>query len=109
MIIKKIQLGLFVLSIFVSLLVYSSTSDAYIKVYVAEGCIFCEQAEDYLKSHNIDYKSCDITKDKICFDEFKIWAFTGTPGIIVEGQRIAGFNKEELQKVLENTGYLVRK
>lgn len=70
-------------------------------IYSQPGCPPCEDAKNYLDKYGIKYKSCDISKDRQCMKEFNELGGSGTPLIILNGERIDGFDKDALNRALK--------
>jgi glutaredoxin len=55
-------------------------------------CIFCTKARQYLTEHRIPFEECLIEKDAACLADYKRLGASGTPTLLVRGQRQLGFD-----------------
>lgn len=71
-------------------------------VYSTSTCPYCNRVKDYLKSKGIKFKNIDIAKDEKYLDEMvKKSGQMGIPVIDIGGNIIIGFEKEEIDKAVE--------
>lgn len=55
-------------------------------------CIFCTKARQYLTEHRIPFEECLIERDPVCLADYKRLGASGTPTLLVRGQRQLGFD-----------------
>lgn len=73
------------------------------KLYVKPGCPWCQEAEEYLKKHNIAYDRLDVIADPAAFEEMRrISGQTKAPTLDWEGEVLADFGADELDDFLRH-------
>lgn len=55
-------------------------------------CIFCMKARQYMTEHRIPFKECLIERDAACLADYKRLGASGTPTLLIRGQRQLGFD-----------------
>lgn len=55
-------------------------------------CIFCTKARQYMTEHRIPFEECVIERDAACLNDYKRLGASGTPTMLVRGQRQLGFD-----------------
>ena len=74
-----------------------------ITVYSAPKCPWCHALKDFLKEKNIEFEEIDISKDQAKVQEMiEKSGQMGVPQIEINGKMIVGFDKEAIEKELEN-------
>ncbi|WP_338416368.1 glutaredoxin family protein [uncultured Sphaerotilus sp.] len=63
-----------------------------IRMLSSVSCIFCTKARQYLTEHRIPFEECLIEKDTACLADYKRLGASGTPTLLVRGQRQLGFD-----------------
>ena len=72
-------------------------------IYSTPRCIYCRKAKEFLDSKNISFEERDVAKDKEVLNEMiKKSGQMGVPVIDIDGKIIVGFNRQEIEKVLES-------
>ena len=72
-------------------------------VYSAPKCPWCHALKDFLKEKNIEFEEIDISKDQAKVQEMiEKSGQMGVPQIEINGKMIVGFDKEAIEKELEN-------
>jgi glutaredoxin len=70
-------------------------------LYVKRGCPYCAAAMDYLDQHQIAYEQIDVRGDEEKMQELKkISGQTKTPTLVWDGEVLADFGVNELEKFL---------
>lgn len=72
-----------------------------VKVYSTPTCPYCEILKEFLKNEGIEFESIDLSKDEKA--QKYILEKTGklaVPVTEIDGQFIAGFNKEKIIELL---------
>jgi glutaredoxin 3 len=73
-----------------------------VKVFTTPSCAYCFTLKEFLKEHNIKFKEVDISQDKKAREEIiKKTGKSEVPVVEIEGQIIAGFDKEKISKILK--------
>lgn len=74
-----------------------------ITVYSTPNCPWCHALKDFLKEKNVEFEEIDISKDQAKVQEMiKKSGQMGVPQIEINGKMIVGFDKEAIEKELEN-------
>ncbi|MEX8495157.1 glutaredoxin family protein [Sphaerotilus sp.] len=63
-----------------------------IRMLSSVSCIFCMKARQYLTEHRIPFEECLIERDAACMADYKRLGASGTPTLLVRGQRQLGFD-----------------
>ena len=72
-------------------------------VYSAPTCPWCNVMKDFLKEKNVEFEEIDISKDQAKVQEMtEKSGQMGVPQIEINGKMIVGFDKEAIEKELEN-------
>ncbi len=69
-----------------------------IKIYTSPSCPICKTLEAYIESKGLEYELIDISTNKEERDKLEILTL---PQIEIEGERVFGFNKNDIDKLLE--------
>ena len=72
-----------------------------VKLYSRKLCGWCLDAKDYLKQHGIPFEEVDVGQDPAAYEEMR--QLSGqhyVPTIVVDGQVLANFDVEQLEKFL---------
>jgi len=73
----------------------------FVKVYFIEGCPYCKEAKDFLKSKNIQFEEVDVEKnEEAAEDIIERTGQSGFPIIEIDGELVIGFDKEQLEELL---------
>ncbi len=73
-----------------------------IKVYSTPTCPYCRLAKDFLKEKGVAFQDIDVAADGDAAKEMvKISGQMGVPVLDIDGMIIVGWNKGEIEKVLE--------
>lgn len=74
-----------------------------IKIYSTPTCPWCKKTKDYLKSKNIDFIDVNVADDMKEREEMRsLSKQSGVPVINIDGKIVVGFNKIEIDKLIEN-------
>ena len=70
-----------------------------IRLFIKPYCGWCHKAERWLKDHGVKYETLDVIADSEAFDEMvELSGQTLAPVIDVDGEVLADFGPEELEK-----------
>jgi mycoredoxin len=69
-------------------------------MYVLPDCGYCERARAHLKERAVAWREIDISGSTAAADEFRTRGGVGTPLLIIDGQRIAGFDPTAIDAAL---------
>lgn len=71
-------------------------------VYSTPSCSWCNKLKQYLKENNIQYTDIDVSKDSRSAEEMvKKSGQQGVPQTDINGQIIVGFDKKQIDQLLE--------
>jgi len=71
-------------------------------IYSTPACVWCNEAKKYLKKHKIEYKDYDISNNLAKRMEMvKLSGQMGVPVIVIDKKVIVGFDKREIDKLLQ--------
>jgi len=74
---------------------------AEVKIYSTPTCPYCIRLKDYLKQKNIDFVNFDVSQDKAALEEMvELTGQMGVPVIVIDKEHIVGFNKPEIDNLL---------
>lgn len=74
-----------------------------VTVYSTPTCPYCVRAKQFLKDSNIPFEDFDVSKDQTKAQEMvEKSGQMGVPVIAIGDQYIVGFDKEAIQKALNN-------
>ena len=72
-----------------------------INIYSTPSCPYCHMAKDYLKSKNIEFKDFNVAEDQEKAQEMmEKSGQMGVPVIEIDGNIIVGFDKPEIDRLL---------
>jgi glutaredoxin len=63
-------------------------------------CIFCTKARQYMTEHRIPFEECLIERDTACLADYKRLGASGTPTLLIRGQRQLGFDPQRITSAL---------
>ncbi len=68
-------------------------------------CSFCSTAKRYFREHKIRFKDIDVSRDqKAALDMRRRTGQTGVPVILINNRPIVGFDKPQINKLLNING-----
>jgi len=74
-------------------------------VFSTPTCSWCTTVKQYLKKNNISFRSIDITKDeRAAKDMIRRTKQQGVPVTLINNRPVIGFNKRELNNLLNIKG-----
>jgi glutaredoxin len=71
-----------------------------IVMYTTQRCPACMAAKSYFQQKGVAYKEIDVEASQQAYQEFQSLGGHGVPLILVKGQRMEGFNPQELDRLL---------
>ena len=71
-----------------------------IRMVSSVSCIFCTKARQYMTEHRIPFEECLIERDATCLADYKRLGASGTPTLLVRGQRQLGFDPQRITSAL---------
>lgn len=77
-----------------------------IKVYSTKLCPFCIGLKEYLNKKNLKFENFDVAEDEKAREEMiEKSGQMGVPVIEINGKIIVGFDREQIEKELNSSGY----
>ncbi|MFP7495000.1 glutaredoxin family protein [Terribacillus saccharophilus] len=77
-----------------------------VEVYISDNCIQCERVMDQLEKWNIHYNVKNITNSPAVLKEMQAHSIYSVPLVLINGEKVHGFQKEKLQQTLGLTNRL---
>lgn len=72
-----------------------------ITVYTTPTCPHCSHVKEFLSQKGVKYQELNVAEDKAAREEMlKKTGRMAVPTIIIGGQVVVGFNKNELEKLI---------
>lgn len=72
-----------------------------VTMYVADGCLYCNLATEWLNQRSFTYTECNISSSDACARAFKAYGARGTPFLVVRGAQMReGFQPGVFLKIL---------
>lgn len=73
-----------------------------IKLFTTPTCPYCYTLKEFLKSKNIEFEDIDVSQSEDAREELiKKSGKMEVPVIEIEGEIVAGFDKEKIEKLLK--------
>ena len=60
--------------------------------------MFCDQAKEYLSQKGLEFQERDIAQDPGALADLKKLGYLTTPGIVIRGAVIVGFDSSKIDK-----------
>ncbi|HEX9721821.1 MAG TPA: glutaredoxin domain-containing protein, partial [Candidatus Paceibacterota bacterium] len=74
---------------------------ANVTIYTTPTCVYCREAKEFFKEHNVEYEEKDVVQDEQARnDMIQKSGQMGVPVIDVNGEIIIGYNKKKLVELL---------
>jgi len=70
-------------------------------VYLAEWCVWCHRATDFLKENKIPFEERDVDKPEYAKEAMAKSGQGGVPVIDIDGTIIVGFDVGKIKQLLE--------
>jgi glutaredoxin len=69
-----------------------------VRLFIKPGCPWCDEATDWLDSHQIEYQTLNVNGDREAREEMlELTGQTKAPSIDVDGHILADFGADELE------------
>lgn len=78
---------------------FDETISKEVIIYTTSWCSVCKRAKDYLEGQGIDYSEFDVETDAKGKRDYAQMRGRGVPIILVDGQRMNGFDEERFQRL----------
>ena len=76
------------------------TAAPRITLYSTRRCPHCHQAKQWLQQRGLRFQELDVERNRRASREFQRLGARGVPVIVVDGQRVDGFDPKRLQRLL---------
>ena len=77
-----------------------------VRLFIKPGCPWCDEAIDWLDARRIPYQTLDVTGDPAARAEMlELTGQTKAPSIDVDGEILADFGADELEKWWAKQGF----
>ena len=71
-------------------------------IYTTPTCPWCQATKEYLRAREIDFEEVDVSADPAAAQEMiEKSGQMGTPVVDIDGEIVVGFNKPEIDQLLE--------
>ncbi len=71
-------------------------------IYTTPTCPWCQATKEYLRAREIDFEEVDVSADPAAAQEMiEKSGQMGTPVVEIDGEIVVGFNKPEIDQLLE--------
>jgi len=75
---------------------------ANVTIYTTPTCVYCREAKEFFKEHNVEYEEKDVVQDEQARnDMIQKSGQMGVPVIDANGEIIIGYNKKKLAELLD--------
>jgi len=72
-----------------------------VKVYITPSCPYCFTLKEFLKERNVSFEDIDVSRDEKARDFIiKKTGKMEAPVVEIDGEIVAGFDKEKIVKLL---------
>jgi glutaredoxin-like YruB-family protein len=72
-----------------------------VQIYTTPACKWCKMLKEYLDANNVSYQNFDVSRDKYsALEMIKKSGQSAVPVIDIDNNIIVGFEKEQLDKLL---------
>ena len=73
-----------------------------VKLFITPGCPYCYTLKEFLKENKIEFVEVDVTQDEKSKEELiKKSGKMEVPVLEIDGQIVAGFDKEKISELLK--------
>ena len=71
-----------------------------IDIYTSNNCQYCHEAKEFFNDSNIPFTEHNISIDKEAKTEIMKMGYRSVPLIVIDGEKILGFDKEKVVSLL---------
>ena len=79
----------------------SQTGGPRVTLYTTSRCPNCKRVKQWLVQHKLRFQEFDIERNQRAFKEFQRLGSRGVPVLLVDKQRVNGFDPKRLQQVFK--------
>lgn len=73
-----------------------------VTVYTTPTCSWCQAVKEYLRAREIDFEEIDVSTDQSLAEEMMDKSGQmGTPVLEIDGEIVIGFNRPEIDQLLD--------
>lgn len=69
-------------------------------VYTSNNCRPCEAVKDFLKRHEVAFETRNVSENAEYMTELRALNTLATPCVVIDGQRVRGFDPQKLSELL---------
>jgi glutaredoxin-like protein NrdH len=69
-------------------------------VYTSDNCAPCDAVKDFLRRHEVPFEARNVTDNPDYLAELRGWNTLATPCVIIDGQRVRGFDRQRISELL---------
>jgi glutaredoxin len=69
-------------------------------VYTSNNCRPCDAAKDWLTRHGVAFEARNVNENQAYMDELRALKTLATPCVVIDGQRIRGFDPQKMAELL---------
>ncbi len=70
-------------------------------MFSTQTCVYCVKARHWFDEHRIPFTECGIDLNAACLARYQALGGVGTPTFEVRGERLVGFDPQELAEMLQ--------
>ena len=63
--------------------------------------MFCKRTEEFLRAKGVEYTAKNVADDEEAFAELEQMGTMSTPVTVIGGEEVVGFDRKELERLLE--------
>ena len=63
--------------------------------------MFCRRTEEFLRTKGVEYTAKNVAEDEEAFAELERMGTMTTPVIVIGGEKVVGFDRKNLERLLE--------
>lgn len=73
-----------------------------VTIYTTPTCSWCQAVKEYLRAREIDFEEIDVAADQALAEEMmEKSGQMGTPVLEIDGEIVIGFNRPEIDQLLD--------
>jgi glutaredoxin-related protein len=73
-----------------------------LKIFISDHCLSCQEAVAYFREKGLDFEQINVTHDQHLFNEMLKLGGIATPFIVMGEQKFHAFDRQKIEKVLED-------
>jgi len=76
------------------------TRQPRVTLYSTHRCPHCRRAKQWLQQHKLPFQEFDIERNARAFKDFQRLGGRGVPVVVIDGERVDGFDPKRMQRLL---------